>query len=250
MMIGVAETLVAHGEIVEEPLCVAFAANYDPARCYGPGARRILEAMRDGEDWHTLADTIFPGGSLGNGGAMRVAPVGLLFGDDLGRVMEQAERSALPTHRHPLGVEGTQLMALAVALAARQPTFDGSKFYRELIARARSEEFVWQLKAASKLNATLFPRLSRQQSRGAPLRDRGHRLLHHGSQLLRIGDRQGDWTRRRYRHTRRDDRRTCRGTSRNRSDPDPPPRRLEEQDKGRSYIENVARRLHDRYQIA
>jgi poly(ADP-ribose) glycohydrolase ARH3 len=51
MAIGVAESLVECGEVVERSLCAAFASNYDPARCYGPGARRILEAIRDGEDW-------------------------------------------------------------------------------------------------------------------------------------------------------------------------------------------------------
>jgi poly(ADP-ribose) glycohydrolase ARH3 len=151
MMIGVAEVLADHGEIIEEPLCRAFADNYDPARCYGQGARRVLESMRDGGDWRGVAATIFPGGSLGNGAAMRVAPVGLLFGDDLDRVEEQAERSALPTHLHPLGVEGAVLLALAVALASRQELFDRRAFYRELFRRCRSEEFEWQLRAAARM---------------------------------------------------------------------------------------------------
>ncbi len=211
-------------------------------------ARRILEAMRDGQDWLTLAETIFPGGSLGNGGAMRVGPVGLLFGDDLDHVMEQAERSALPTHRHPLGIEGAQLLALAVALAARQPTFDRSKFYRELIARCRSEEFDWQLKAASKLK------------RHYSIDFLGNSLEAHRSVIAAIAC----FT-------------TCPSSYESAiaraiglgGDTDTlaamtgaiagahlgieaiPPHllaRLEEQNKGRSYIENLARRLHERYQ--
>src|SRR5262249_49180150 len=121
MMIGVAETLVAHGEIREDVLSQRFAANYEPERGYGRGARQILESMIEGGTWQTLAETIFPGGSFGNGAAMRVAPVGLVFCYDLGRVAEQARISALPTHRHPLGIEGAQLLALAVALAAQGP---------------------------------------------------------------------------------------------------------------------------------
>ena len=35
-----------------------------------------------------------------------MAPVGLFFHDDLDRVWEQARLSALPTHIHPLGIEG------------------------------------------------------------------------------------------------------------------------------------------------
>jgi poly(ADP-ribose) glycohydrolase ARH3 len=153
MMIGVAEALAERGRIVEETLCAAFVENYDPARCYGPGARRVLEAMADGADWRELARTIFPGGSLGNGAAMRVAPVGLLFCDDLDRVMKEARLSALPTHVHPWGIEGAQLLAVAVALAVRPPPLDRKAFYRELIRRARSEEFHWALTAAAKLKA-------------------------------------------------------------------------------------------------
>src|SRR5207249_2928757 len=65
MCIGVAETLIEEGEINEPVLCGHFAANYQPARCYGPGARRILEAMIEGKDWRSLTLNQFPGGSLG-----------------------------------------------------------------------------------------------------------------------------------------------------------------------------------------
>src|SRR6266545_288785 len=124
MTIGVAETLIAHGEILEEPLCAAFVANYLPSRGYGRGARAVLDAMEDGKDYRQVAEEYFPGGSYGNGAAMRVAPVGLLFRDDHYRLLEQARLSALPTHRHPLGVEGAQLLALAVALCSRAARLD------------------------------------------------------------------------------------------------------------------------------
>jgi poly(ADP-ribose) glycohydrolase ARH3 len=151
MMIGVAETLAEHGAIVEEPLCRAFAKNYDPRRGYGRGARQILEAMAEGGDWRAIAATTFPGGSLGNGAAMRVAPVGIFFRDDLDRVEAEAELSALPTHVHPLGIEGARLLAVAVALAARDGPFDRTAFYAELLGRCKSEEFRWQLRAASRM---------------------------------------------------------------------------------------------------
>lgn len=151
MAIGVAETLLACGEIQEEPLCAAFAKNYDPQRGYGQGARRIIEAIIAGEDWRKLAQTLFPGGSLGNGAAMRVAPVGLLFCDDLDAVAAQAERSASPTHRHPLAVDGARLLALAVALAVRERRFVRTDFFAELQKRAETEEFQWQLSVAAQL---------------------------------------------------------------------------------------------------
>jgi poly(ADP-ribose) glycohydrolase ARH3 len=151
MMIGVTETLVRHGEIQPHALAERFAANYEPQRGYGQGARRILEAIAQGGDWEQLAETVFPGGSFGNGAAMRVAPVGLLFCHDLGQVAEQARASALPTHRHPLGIEGAQLLALAVALAAQGPPLDKAGFYRELSQHCHAEEFQWQVRAARKL---------------------------------------------------------------------------------------------------
>ena len=145
MTIGVAETLLKCGKIHESSLCTAFAENYDPQRCYGQGARRLIEAMATGDDWRELAQTLFPGGSYGNGAAMRVAPVGLLFCDDLDRVAAEAERSAMPTHVHPLGIDGARLIALAVALALRGGPFKREEFLTELLHRAQTEEFKWQL---------------------------------------------------------------------------------------------------------
>ena len=151
MTIAVAETLLAHGRISEAALCQAFVENYDPRRGYGPGARKILDAMAAGEDWQALTQSIFPGGSLGNGAAMRVAPIGLLFHRDLDRVAHEAALSAMPTHVHPIGIEAAQLMALAVALIVREAQFDHQQFYRELRSRATQEEFQWQLSVAQRL---------------------------------------------------------------------------------------------------
>lgn len=151
MMIGVAETLVEHGRIVEDTLCRRFAENYHPDRCYGQGARLVIEAIAAGEDYRHIAQNHFPGGSLGNGAAMRAGPVGLLFGDDLDRLWEEARLSALPTHVHPIGIEGAQVFALAIALALKHP-FDKRSFYRELLSRAKTDEFRWHLSVASKLH--------------------------------------------------------------------------------------------------
>ena len=148
MMIGVAEVLAAHGRIDEDDLIRRFAADYDPERGYGTGARRILEGVNAGNDWRHLAENLFPGGSFGNGAAMRVAPVGLFFAHDLDRVAAEARASARPTHRHPLGIEGAVLLAVAVALASRGPPFERGRFYRTLEGFCESDEFCWQVRAA------------------------------------------------------------------------------------------------------
>src|SRR5260370_1239025 len=59
-------------------------------------------------------------GSFGNGSAMRVAPLGAYFADDLDMVVEQAERSAVTTHCHPEAVAGAIAVALAAALTWQQ----------------------------------------------------------------------------------------------------------------------------------
>jgi poly(ADP-ribose) glycohydrolase ARH3 len=149
MAVGVAETLVAHGAIEESRLCRAFVANYVPSRGYGWGARRVLEAMEEGRDYRQVAETHFPGGSYGNGAAMRVAPVGLFFHDDLDRMWDQARLSALPTHRHPLGIEGAQLLAAGVALCARAAAFDRDAFFGVLLARCQAPEWRAKLERAA-----------------------------------------------------------------------------------------------------
>jgi poly(ADP-ribose) glycohydrolase ARH3 len=151
MMIGLAETLVECGTVDEARLCKAFVENYQPERGYGRGARQIVEAMAAGEDWRTVTATVFRGGSLGNGAAMRVAPVGLLFRDDLDAVWEQARLSALPTHVHPVGIEGGQVFALAVALASRATEFDRKAFFDQLLSRVRTEEFRWAVTTARRI---------------------------------------------------------------------------------------------------
>jgi poly(ADP-ribose) glycohydrolase ARH3 len=174
MMIGVAETLVEHGHIEPEALAQVFAANYDPGRGYGKGARQIIEAILSGADWRSVAETIFPGGSLGNGAAMRVAPIGLLYCDDLDAVWEQARRSARPTHRHPVGVEGAQIMALAVAQAVRAESIERRDFLRSLLDRAETEEIRWALKTAIRLR------------RGDSIAVLGHTLEAHRSVVTAI----------------------------------------------------------------
>jgi ADP-ribosylglycohydrolase len=80
--------------------------------------RKQLNEINRGGNWRQGAASAFGGlGSMGNGGAMRVAPLGAYFADDLLRVVEQARVSALVTHTHPEGVAGTIAIAIAAAKA-------------------------------------------------------------------------------------------------------------------------------------
>lgn len=114
--------LVRHGEVRQDELAAGFAAEYtaDYGRKYGPSMHQVLRAIQDGEDWRAVTSAMFGGqGSHGNGAAMRVAPLGAWFADDLAAAAEQARRSAQTTHHHPEAVAGAVAVALAAALAAR-----------------------------------------------------------------------------------------------------------------------------------
>src|ERR1700677_1922597 len=153
MAIGVAETLADHGTITEEQLCKAFVANYVPSRGYGRGARAVLDAMEEGRDHRQVAGRYFPGGSYGNGAAMRIAPLGLFFRHDPSELREQARLSALPTHVHPLGIEGAHLLALAVAKASQMDSFDRDAFFTVLLSACESPEYRAKLEQASQVES-------------------------------------------------------------------------------------------------
>ncbi len=111
-----------HGEVRQDALAREFAAEYtdDYGRKYGPSMHRVLREIHGGADWHEVTSRQFEGqGSYGNGAAMRVAPLGAWFADDLDAVAHQAELQARTTHFHPEAVAGAVAVALAAALATR-----------------------------------------------------------------------------------------------------------------------------------
>lgn len=57
-----------------------------------------------------------PYNSFGNGSAMRVSAIGWLF-DSLEQVVNEAVKSAMPTHNHPEGIKGAVATASAVYIA-------------------------------------------------------------------------------------------------------------------------------------
>jgi poly(ADP-ribose) glycohydrolase ARH3 len=151
MAIGVADCLVRHGRIDPDALAQIFADNFDRTRGYGPGAATILAGIEQGHRWQDLVTSVYPNGSYGNGAAMRVAPVGLAFHDDLDRVAAEAAASASITHAHPLGIDGAVVLASSIALLVTDEPFDFARFCTTLAGRATTEEFRWQLAAAAKL---------------------------------------------------------------------------------------------------
>jgi ADP-ribosylglycohydrolase len=122
MALGIVEVLRLSGTINQDKLARVFARRYAaaPDRGYGGAAHGILQDILRDVPWEVTAKAVFGGtGSMGNGGAMRVAPVGAYFADDLDEVVRQAKASAEITHAHADGQAGAVAVAVAAAIAWR-----------------------------------------------------------------------------------------------------------------------------------
>jgi len=156
MMIGVAESLIANKGFNGEHMAWTFIKNWErePWRGYGPGPPRVFRMIKSGIAWNEAAKRLYGGmGSFGNGAAMRVAPVGLLYYDDEDKLREIAYKSAEITHTHTLGVEGAALQAYAVALALKidREHFNPPAFMDKLMAFTRVSAYKSKLEAAKAL---------------------------------------------------------------------------------------------------
>jgi ADP-ribosylglycohydrolase len=120
MALCIAEVLQHHRCIHQEELAYTFARMYwnNPNRGYGATAHDILQAIARGVPWRKASREAFDGeGSMGNGGAMRVAPVGAYYADDLDQAAAAARASAEVTHGHREGQAGAVAVAVAAAFA-------------------------------------------------------------------------------------------------------------------------------------
>ncbi len=119
MALSIYENLRLYQEIKQDELAMSFALHFDKGRGYGPSVRAWVPRVLSGQAWQEAAQRSFGGtGSFGNGGAMRVAPIGAYFADNLDSVVENARRSSEITHAHPEGVAGAIAVAVGVAYAA------------------------------------------------------------------------------------------------------------------------------------
>ncbi|MDR3459226.1 MAG: ADP-ribosylglycohydrolase family protein [Verrucomicrobiae bacterium] len=140
MAISIVAVLKSHGELHQDALARRFARRFerDPDRGYGSMTRIQLREINAGAKWQEMAANAFSGqGSMGNGGAMRVAPLGAYFADDLVRCADAARASSLVTHTHPEGVAGTIAVAVAAAMAWQlrgvSPAEYVPKFFAEIL---------------------------------------------------------------------------------------------------------------------
>lgn len=124
MALAIADVLGSCGEVDQDRLARGFARRFgiNPYRGYGSGAIEVLQAIEAGQSWREAAAALFFGqGSMGNGAAMRAAPLGAYFAGHFAEVVQQAQRSAEVTHAHPDGIAGAIAVATAAAWAATLP---------------------------------------------------------------------------------------------------------------------------------
>ncbi len=118
MALSLVSVLRQSGEIDQDRLARSFSEHYDPMRGYGPAMHDIVPMMWLPGSWVSLSRRLFGGqGSFGNGAAMRVAPLGAYFADDLETAASQAFDSAIVTHAHPEAAAGAVAVAVGAALA-------------------------------------------------------------------------------------------------------------------------------------
>ncbi len=104
-------------------------------RGVGPSTVRVLGALSDGLV-EELLDGQLASGSPSNGGAMRVAPLALLWHHDIQRLRQEVVRATSATHRHPRAMAGACAQAFLIASRVGRPPeqFDPENLRCPLVA--------------------------------------------------------------------------------------------------------------------
>jgi ADP-ribosylglycohydrolase len=119
LTIATAVSLLESDGVDRDDLASTYLELHDPARGYGVGTTRVFEQWRDGVPIDEASTRVYDGGSYGNGGAMRIAPVGVLFHRRIDRLASAVRDVVQLTHAHPLGMGGAYLQARAVSRAVK-----------------------------------------------------------------------------------------------------------------------------------
>uniref|UniRef100_A0A7M4FKF8 ADP-ribosylhydrolase ARH3 n=2 Tax=Crocodylus porosus TaxID=8502 RepID=A0A7M4FKF8_CROPO len=140
---SVVQSLLAKQEFDEVDMARRFAEEYkkEPNRGYGMGVITVFKKLLSPKcsDVFEPARAQFSGkGSYGNGGAMRVAGISLVY-SDIQDVKKFAKLSAELTHSNSLGYNGAILQALAVHLAL-QGELSRESFLEQLIGHMEDVE--------------------------------------------------------------------------------------------------------------
>jgi poly(ADP-ribose) glycohydrolase ARH3 len=119
MMMNLTESIIAQRDVDPDSVAQHFVSGLNPLRGYGPGTLKVLSYIRQGIPYERASRMVFSGGSFGNGAAMRIAPVGLLYWWNDERLFDAVVKASTPTHVHPVGIEGAKIIAYTISLLVR-----------------------------------------------------------------------------------------------------------------------------------
>ena len=118
MALSLVSVLRQSGEMDQDRFARSLSEHYDPLRGYGAAMHDLVPMIWLPGSWVSFSRRLFDGqGSFGNGAAMRVAPLGAYFADDLETAASQAFDSAIVTHTHLEAAAGAVAVAVGAALA-------------------------------------------------------------------------------------------------------------------------------------
>ena len=163
MLIGLAESIIEEQDVDQQQLGNIFSRNFrqEPWRGYASGPPTIFSMVeRFGVTYTEAARSLFRGaGSLGNGAAMRVAPVGLFFHNSHD-LYQKVSASAEVTHAHPVGIDGAAVQAKAIANVLglnQEEEFRPTHFILKLIRFARTYEIRTKIEIVRQLIMSDIP---------------------------------------------------------------------------------------------
>lgn len=141
---ALAESLIEKQDLDIVDVAKRFTKSYHDElsrkNCYGAGTVTILKEWKKHVDEANVkipAKNLFDGqGSLGNGGAMRIAPVVLFSYNNYDKLIHNAREVTEITHTHKLGINGAILQAIAIQQSLSldpNEELDVSKFVDDLI---------------------------------------------------------------------------------------------------------------------
>ena len=140
----------------------------EPWRGYASGPPTIFSMVeRLGITYADAARGLFGGaGSLGNGAAMRIVPIGLYFHNSPD-LYEEACISASVTHAHPVGKDGAAVQARAISLVVKldpREAFPLNTFIDALMDFARTHELQEKIRDVEELiTANAHPSCAAEQ---------------------------------------------------------------------------------------
>lgn len=117
MACSIVDALLRHHTVrTSSTLLESFSEHFDASRGYSRKTADLLVLTQSGASAATVRNHVARTSSAGNGAAMRVAPLGAWFADQLDQAMGEAERSAIATHTGREAIDGAVAVAAATAL--------------------------------------------------------------------------------------------------------------------------------------